>query len=164
MNLKRILLPVLLVSSLVLSVGFIGDVIAGEKNPCAKNPCSAKNPCVAKNPCAAAGPLECPKGAKAEACTHNMEGIKHFNHTHAGHFEEAAKHFAEAIKVDPNLAEAHYNLGLALHNQGKHAEATEHFKTAAKLAPKNEMIQRSEILKQHLGKNPCGMKQPCGKK
>jgi len=164
MNLKKILLPVLLVSSLVLSVGFVGDSIAGEHNPCAKNPCVAKNPC-AKNPCSVASPLECPKGAKAEACAHNMEGIKHFHHSHEGHWEEAAKHFTEAAKADANLAEAHYNLGLALHNQGKHAEATEHLKTAAKLAPKNEIIQKSAILKQHSGmKQPCGMKNPCGKK
>ena len=154
MNFKKILLSALLISSLIFSAGFIGDVIAGEKKPCA-----AKNPCAA-----AAGPLECPKGAKAEACTHNVEGIKHFNHSHEGHWEEAAKHFAEAIKADANLAEAHYNLALCLDKQGKHTEATEHFKTAAKLAPKNEMIQKSEILKQHLGKNPCGMKNPCGKK
>ena len=94
-----------------------------------------------------------------------MEGIKHFNHSHEGHWEEAAKHFAEAVKADASFAEAHYNLAVCLDKQGKHAEATEHFKTAAKLAPKNEKIQKSPILKQHTGmKQPCGMKNPCGKK
>lgn len=157
-NLRKMIVAISLVLPLIVSGVLIGDAQAKDKNPCAINPCAAKNPC-AKNPCAVAGPLECPKGAKAEACTHNMEGIKHFNHSHEGHWEEAAKHFAEAAKADPNFAEAHYNLALTLRNQGKHAEATEHFKTAAKLAPKNEKIQKSVILKQ-----PCGMKNPCGKK
>jgi hypothetical protein len=51
-----------------------------------------------------------------------------------------------------------------LHNQGKHAEATEQFKMASKHGAKNDMIQKSEVLKHHVGKHPCGMKNPCGKK
>ena len=93
--------------------------------------------------------LACPKDVKEASCHHNVDGITHFK---VGHWEVAAKHFKEAIKADPNFAEAHYNLALCMENLDKHEEATEHFKMAAKLAPKNEKIQNSEVLKRHIGK------------
>ncbi len=92
--------------------------------------------------------LSCPKDVKEASCHHNVDGVKHFKE---GHWEVAAKHFKEAIKADPNFAEAHYNLALCMENLDKHEEATEHFKMAAKLAPKNEKIQNSEVLKKHIG-------------
>lgn len=157
---KKAVLMILVATLLAVSWGFIEDAHA-KKNPCAaKNPCEMKNPCGAKNPCGIADtPLVCPINVKKEACPHNVEGISHVKE---GHWDVAAKHFEEAVKADPNFAEAHYNLALALHNLGRHEEAIEHFKTAKKLAPKNVMIQKSEVLNQHLGKNPCS-KHPCGK-
>lgn len=149
----KMILKVLLAVSLIVSWGFIEGVQAKEKNPCA-----VKNPC-GKNPCGVAGALVCPKDVKPEACHFNVDGITHFKE---GHWDVAAKHFSDAVKADPNFAEAHYNLALSLDKQGKHAEATEHFKLALKHGAKNEMIQKSEILKQHVG-HPCGMKHPCGK-
>ena len=92
--------------------------------------------------------LSCPKDVKEASCHHNVDGVNHFKE---GHWEVAAKHFKEAIKADPNFAEAHYNLALCMENLDKHEEATEHFKMAAKLAPKNEKIQNSEVLKRHIG-------------
>ncbi|MBI3815121.1 MAG: tetratricopeptide repeat protein [Nitrospinae bacterium] len=169
---KKVIFTALLVLPLIMLGGF-NDAQAKDKNPCAKNPCAAKNPCgaknpcamknpcAAKNPCAVAGALVCPKDVKPDACHHNVDGISHFKE---GHWDVAAKHFSEAVKADPNFAEAHYNLALSLDKQGKHAEATEHFKMALKHGAKNEMIQKSEILKHHVGKNPCGTKNPCGKK
>lgn len=61
-----------------------------------------------------------------------------------------AKHFQEAVKADDKLAQAHYNLALALDQMGKHKEATEQFDHAAHLAPKDPAIAESPILKGHL--------------
>ena len=77
----------------------------------------------------------------------NAKGISHFNE---GHWKTAAEHFMKAVEADKNLAEAHYNLAIALHKQGNHGEASKHFKHAYDLAPKNPAIAESSILKSHL--------------
>ncbi len=63
----------------------------------------------------------------------------------------ADAHFRKAIEAAPNLAEAHFNLALALDKQGKHEDATTHFKKAAELAPTNVQIAESPVLKKHTG-------------
>ena len=78
---------------------------------------------------------------------HNEEGIKHAG---KGHWDIAEGHFREAVAADKNLAEAHYNLALALHNQKKHGDAMSHFKHALDLAPKNPKIAGSSLLQNHL--------------
>jgi len=90
--------------------------------------------------------LEAPAGAGDEG--HNAEGIKHYN---KGHWEKAEQHFRGAVKADPKLAEAHYNLALSLDKLGNHREATTYFGSAFKLAPDNPSIAGSKILKGHLG-------------
>ena len=40
-----------------------------------------------------------------------------------------------AIKIKPDYALAHYNLGIALVAEGKNEEATSHYKMAIKLKP-----------------------------
>lgn len=50
---------------------------------------------------------------------------------------EAATAYRQAIRLQPNLAGAHYGLGLALASQGKANEAVPEFEQAAKLAPAN---------------------------
>jgi Tfp pilus assembly protein PilF len=92
-------------------------------------------------------PLVCPTNINKAACPHNREGIDHYKE---GHWDVAAKHFSEAVKADSKFAEAHYNLALCYEQMDKHREATEHFKMAAKLAPKNDKIQKSEILLKHI--------------
>ncbi len=77
----------------------------------------------------------------------NAEGISHYNQ---GHWDVAEKYFMEAVKADPKLAEAHYNLALSLHNQDNHKEAKKHFGHALKLAPNKPTIANSGILKGHL--------------
>jgi Flp pilus assembly protein TadD len=76
----------------------------------------------------------------------NDEGVGHYKQ---GHWDVSEGHFRKAVKADPNLAEAHYNLGLALDKMGKHDEATAEFKKAAELAPGNPAIKDSAILKKH---------------
>jgi tetratricopeptide (TPR) repeat protein len=54
------------------------------------------------------------------------------------------RHFREAVGVDPNYAEAHHNLGLALRMKGEREETLQHFEAALRLradwaAPMNEI-------------------------
>ena len=77
----------------------------------------------------------------------NDEGVGHYKQ---GHWDVSEGHFRKAMKSDPNLAEAHYNLGLALDKMAKHDEATTEFKKAAELAPKNPAIKDSAILEKHI--------------
>jgi Tfp pilus assembly protein PilF len=62
----------------------------------------------------------------------------------------AKTHFTEAEKADPQSAEAHYDLALALDKSGDHGGATGHFKRAHALGKSNMEIQHSEILIKHL--------------
>src|SRR5262245_36317824 len=90
-------------------------------------------------------PLKAPAGSKAES--HIVAGIEHYD---KGHWDVAKKHFSEAEKADPQSAEAHYDLALALDKSGDHKSATEHFQRAQTLGKDNMEIQQSEILKKHL--------------
>jgi len=85
--------------------------------------------------------------AGSQADSHLTEGIKHYEQ---GHWDVAKKHFLEAVKADPQSAEAHYDLALALDKVGDHAGATENFKRAYDLGKQNPEIQNSGILKAHL--------------
>ncbi len=78
----------------------------------------------------------------------NNEGVGHYKE---GHWKTSVKHFKEAITAGPKLAEAHYNLALALDKLGDHGGATQHFKEALDLAPDNPKIKDSKILQDHLG-------------
>ena len=97
--------------------------------------------------CAATSlPLAMGPGSNATAAQHNAEGIDHYN---MGHWSVARDHFASAIEADPNLAESHFNLALALDKLGVHSEATTHFKKAAELAPGNSAITQSSAYRSH---------------
>ena len=78
--------------------------------------------------------------------TANDEGV---SHAQQDHWDVAEGHFQKALESDLKLAEAHFNLGLALNEMGKHEDATAAFKKAAELAPENTKITESIILKQH---------------
>ena len=90
--------------------------------------------------CAMNPPLSAPPGSHATAARHNAEGIVHYE---MSHWSVAKDHFASAVEADPNLAEAHFNLGLALDKLNLQSEATTHFKKAADLAPANSAIVQS---------------------
>jgi Flp pilus assembly protein TadD len=52
-----------------------------------------------------------------------------------GLVDEAIGHFSEALKVQPDYAEAHNNLGVVLAGQGRVEEAVSHFAAALKIKP-----------------------------
>jgi len=84
--------------------------------------------------------------ASSPGAKENDEGV---THAQKGNWDVAEGHFKKAIEADPKLAEAQFNLGLALDKLGKHGEATAAFKTALELAPTNPKIKDSPILKKH---------------
>ncbi|MDH4369867.1 MAG: tetratricopeptide repeat protein [Nitrospira sp.] len=91
-----------------------------------------------------AATLKAPEDSAGRA--ENMEGVAH---AQQGHWDVAEGYFRKALEADPKLAEAQFNLGLALSKQDKHDEATAAFKKAAEMAPDNTMITESPILKKH---------------
>ena len=92
------------------------------------------------------GALMAPQGSAGAA--ENDEGVKHFE---LGHWDVAKEHFNKALAANAKLAEAHYNLALALDKMGEHGEATNHFKMALDLAPEDPRIKDSGILNAHIG-------------
>jgi len=88
-----------------------------------------------------------PNFPNKEAAAKNNEGVDHLKQEH---WDIAANFFRDAIAISSNLAEAHFNLGLALDQMGNHQEAAEQFKTAKELAPNNPKITENEVLKKHL--------------
>src|SRR4051794_13618153 len=55
----------------------------------------------------------------------------------AGKLEEAASLYAEALALDPSLADAHHLAGLLAHQQGRHQEA---------LAPLTQAVERAPTI------------------
>ncbi len=78
----------------------------------------------------------------------NDEGVGYYRQ---GQWDMAKEYFRIATMAGPSLAEAHYNLGLALDKGGKPGDATAHFQRARALAPDNPATRDSAMLKAHLG-------------
>ncbi len=64
----------------------------------------------------------------------------------AGKAEDAKAKFEEALKVDPNHAGSHFQLGMCLVNLGKFPEAVAEFETYMKLAPDGEYANQAKSL------------------
>ena len=60
-----------------------------------------------------------------------------------GLWNEARFRFERAVTLDPENAEAHNDLGVALEQQGEFAKARESFERALKLAPGSLYIQQN---------------------
>ncbi|MGI8500842.1 MAG: tetratricopeptide repeat protein, partial [Hassallia sp.] len=56
-------------------------------------------------------------------------------------FEEAALKYKAALHLDPNYANAHNNLGLALYNQGKLDDAIAELEIAVHLEPTDTVFR-----------------------
>ena len=97
--------------------------------------------------CAGYPPVQVAPELTSRAADQVRVGIISLNR---GHGESAGERFETALLLDPELAEAHYNLAIVLHGQGKHREATQHLKKAAALAPDNPLIGRSEFYLKHV--------------
>jgi protein O-GlcNAc transferase len=52
-----------------------------------------------------------------------------------GRAPEAMEHWEQAIRLKPDYAEAHYNLGVALEQAGKVSEAIQHYREAVRIKP-----------------------------
>ncbi|MGH7165659.1 MAG: tetratricopeptide repeat protein [Nitrospiraceae bacterium] len=79
-----------------------------------------------------------------------MTLIEEGNHLFAaGQWEPSKQRYEAAIKAQPTLAEAHYNLALALERLGNRAEAKKHYLEAANLAPGHKVIWNSPPLRKH---------------
>jgi len=84
--------------------------------------------------------LAAPAGANVGAARHNEEGMDAYK---KGQWKAAQEHFEAAVQASPTLAEAHYNLGMVLYQQGADGEARPHLMKAADLAPGNSVIWSS---------------------
>ncbi len=90
--------------------------------------------------------LSAPPKANPVAAAANEEGIKLF---YARQWEDAKAKFEAAIKEQPTLAEAHYNLGLAYQELRDGRAARKHFIEAANMAPGNKAIWDSPALREY---------------
>jgi Tfp pilus assembly protein PilF len=66
-----------------------------------------------------------------------------------GRWEGARQQFQAAVQAQPDLAEAHYNLALAMDHMGDRAGAKPHFIKAANLAPGHKVIWNSPPLRRY---------------
>jgi tetratricopeptide (TPR) repeat protein len=62
----------------------------------------------------------------------------------AGKIAEAKEQFAQAVKLDPTLADARYWLGMANLNEGKLPEASTEFEEYLKLAPTGQFAEQAK--------------------
>ena len=85
-------------------------------------------------------PLPPPAYADPVAATAIKEGNRLFA---LRDWTEASKKYEVAIHAQSSLGEAHYNLGLSLHQQGRYAESRPHFVKAAKLEPGHSIIRNA---------------------
>jgi Tfp pilus assembly protein PilF len=92
--------------------------------------------------------LRPPAGTSAAAATAVEEGNRLFA---AKQWELAKAQYETAIKVQASLAEAHYNLALALEMLKDQAGARKHYIEAANLAPGHKVIWDSPPLRKHTG-------------
>ena len=64
-------------------------------------------------------------------------------------YEEAEKEYREVIRINPDDAEAHYNLGFLYYVQKDYNKALQEFEIALKLSPNNQDIQyKIKLLRQ----------------
>ena len=60
-----------------------------------------------------------------------------------GLLDEAIEHYAEALRIKPDFAEAHHNIGMALKDVGRLEKAIVHYREALQIKPDYEMAHES---------------------
>jgi len=90
--------------------------------------------------------LDPPPNTMISVQTFFTEGNRLFRE---GHWEGARQQFQAAVQQQPDLAEAHYNLALAMDHMGDGAGAKPHYITAANLAPGHKVIWNSPPLRRY---------------
>ena len=63
----------------------------------------------------------------------------------ANDWESALRYFEKALEIDPNLAEAHYNLGITLKELGRLDDAEASFTQAIAMKPNYAEAQHSLV-------------------
>jgi len=72
----------------------------------------------------------------------------------AGKVSEAFEHYQQALRIDPDSAEAHNNLGTALAQAGKFEDAIAHFEQALRINPDDAKAHNNlGIVLAHTGRN-----------
>lgn len=94
--------------------------------------------------------LDPPPSTLTQVQTYLTEGNRLFRE---GRWEGARQQFQAAIQEQPDLAEAHYNLAVAMDHMGNREGAKPHFIKAANLAPGHKVIWDSPPLRRY-GKVP----------
>jgi tetratricopeptide (TPR) repeat protein len=69
----------------------------------------------------------------------------------ASNVEGAIATLRQALEQDPDLAGAHYTLGLALLGQGQNADAQRHLERFLALSPDHPDAETARQMLQHLG-------------
>ena len=90
--------------------------------------------------------LDPPPNTNVQAQAFLTEGNRLFRE---GRWGGARQQFQAAVLEQPDLAEAHYNLALAMDHMGDQAAAKPHFIQAANLAPGNKVIWDSPPLRRY---------------
>ena len=90
--------------------------------------------------------LRAPSGTAASLTELMERGNSEFA---AGNWNAAKETYTAIIRMDPALAEAHYNLGLTLERLGDQTEARKHYVKAANLAPGNKIIWNAPPLRKY---------------
>ena len=67
----------------------------------------------------------------------------------SGRWEAAKAQYEKVLQEKKTVAEAHYNLALVLDRLGKREEARPHYMEAANLAPGNQVIWNSPVLRRY---------------
>jgi tetratricopeptide (TPR) repeat protein len=80
-------------------------------------------------------------GAGGDADSLFNQGVIFWN---AGKIPDAKKQFEGAVKLNPNMADAHYWLGMALLNEGNLPSAAEHFESYVNLAPDGQYADQAK--------------------
>lgn len=91
-------------------------------------------------------PLHAPTGTSAAVSQQLEQGNQLLV---KGDWIGAREIYVATIRADQQLAEAHYNLALALEKLGEKAEARKHYVAAANLAPGNKVIWDAPPLRKY---------------